>query len=342
LALLPLKIKVKVLNKSHLYLVTGAGGYVGSFVTKLLLDRGFKVRAMIRSANHRAELEAIGAEVVIADVKDVASLKQAVIGVNGIFHIAGLFRQAGLPESEFDAVNAVGTRNLFEVAVEAGVSRIIHCSTVGVIEPKQDVPSNEEDPYSPADMYQRSKMDGELIALEFYNSEKVSGVVIRPAMIYGPGDDRTLKIFRMIAKGKFFYVGKGDKLVHWIDVRDLATAFLLAMEHEERNNEIYIIPGREPVSLKVMADLIADKLGKKKPWLHLPVVPMQLLGDVCEAVCTPLKIKPPIFRRRVDFYTKSRNFDGSKAKEQLGFESSQNLSQELDDIIESYKRLNLI
>jgi len=297
---------------------------------------------MIRNPKQGQALEKIGAEVVIADMKDAASLKKAVQGINGVFHIAGLFRQAGLPESEFAEVNAVGTRSLFEVAVDAGVSRVIHCSTVGVIEPKQDVPSNEEDPYSPADMYQRSKMDGEKIALEFYQSGKISGVVIRPAMIYGPGDERTLKIFRMVSKGNFFYVGKGDKLVHWIDVRDLARAFLLAMEHEERNDEIYIIPGRKAVPLKEMADLIADKQGIKRPWLHLPVKPMQWLGDVCEAICTPLNINPPIYRRRVDFYTKNRNFDGSKAKQQLGFESSQSFSEELDDIIESYKLMNLI
>ena len=330
------------MNASPSYLVTGAGGYVGSFVTKLLLEQGYKVRAMIRNPNQAAELETLGAEAVIADMKDVDSLRKAVTGVQGVFHIAALFRQAGLPESEFDAVNAVGTRNLFEVSVTEGVSRVIHCSTVGVIEPKQDVPSTEEDAYSPADMYQRSKMDGEKIALEFYQSGTISGVVIRPAMIYGPGDDRTLKMFKMISKGQFFYVGKGNKLVHWIDVRDLAKAFLLAMKHEERNAEIYILAGKQPVALKEMADLIADKLGTKKPWLHLPVVPMQLLGDICEAVCTPLKINPPIFRRRVDFYTKSRNFDGSKAKEHLGFESSQSLSQELDDIIKSYKLMNLI
>ena len=114
------------------------------------------------------------------------------------------------------------------------------------------------------------------------------------------------------------------------------------MEHEERNAEIYIIPGRKPVALKAMADLIADKLRTRRPWLHLPVVPMQLLGDVCEAVCTPLKINPPIFRRRVDFYTKSRNFDGSKAKAQLNFEASQEFSKELDDIIESYISMGMI
>jgi len=330
------------LNASHLYLVTGAGGYVGTFVTKLLLEQGYKVRAMIRNPNQAAELETSGAEVVIADMKDVDSLRKAVTGVQGVFHIAALFRQAGLPESEFDAVNAVGTRNLFEVSVAEGVSRVIHCSTVGVIEPKQDVPSTEEDPYSPADMYQRSKMDGEKIALEFYQSGTISGVVIRPAMIYGPGDDRTLKMFKMISKGQFFYVGKGDKLVHWIDVRDLAKAFLLAMQHEECNAEIYIISGKKPVALKAMANLIAEKLSTKRPWLHLPVVPMQLLGDLCEAVCTPLKINPPIFRRRVDFYTKSRNFDGSKAKAQLNFEASQDFSKELDDIIESYKAMGMI
>ena len=330
------------MNTKSLYLVTGAGGFVGSFVTKLLLEQGFQVRAMVRNPKQTAELERIGAEVVIADMKDIESLRMAVKGVKGIYHIAGLFRQAGLPESEFNAVNAVGTRNLFEVAVEAGASRIVHCSTVGVIEPRQDVPSTEKDPYSPADMYQRSKMDGEKIALEFYQSGAISGVVIRPAMIYGPGDERTLKIFRMISKGNFFYVGKGDKLVHWIDVRDLARAFLLAMQHEERNAEIYIIPGRTAVPLKQMAELIADNLGIKRPWLHLPVKPMQWMGNLCESVCTVFKINPPIFRRRVDFYTKNRNFDGSKARAQLGFKPSQSFSKELDDIIESYISLGMM
>ncbi len=330
------------MNTTSIYLVTGAAGFVGSFITKLLLEQGFKVRAMIRNPKQSAQLEAIGADVVIADMKNIESLQAAVSGVEGIFHIAGLFRQAGLPESEFHEVNAVGTKNLFEVAIDAGVSRVIHCSTVGVIEPRQDVPSTEEDPYSPADMYQRSKMDGEKLALEFYESGKISGVVIRPAMIYGPGDERTLKLFKMISKGVFFYVGKGDKLLHWVDVRDLAHAFLLAMQHTERNAEIYIIPGRSAVTLKQMADVIAEKLEVNKPWIHLPVKPMQWLGSFCEVICTALKINPPIYRRRVDFYTKSRNFDGSKAQDQLGFEASQDFSEEIDDIIQSYKSLGYI
>jgi nucleoside-diphosphate-sugar epimerase len=311
-------------------------------MTKLLLAQGLQVRAMVRNPAQSEGLEKMGAEVVVADMKDIESLKLAVTGVGGIFHIAGLFRQAGLPESEFYAVNAVGTRNLFEVAIDSGVSRIIHCSTVGVIEPRQDVPSTEDDPYSPADMYQRSKMDGEKIALEFYRGGKVSGAVIRPAMIYGPGDERTLKIFKMISRGNFFYVGKGDKLVHWIDVRDLAYAFLLGMQHDELNAEIYIIAGRTSIPLREMANLVADKLGVRRPWLHLPVKPMQWLGSLCEAICGIFKINPPIYRRRVDFYTKSRNFDASKAKTQLGFEPSQNFSQEIDDIIESYKSVGKI
>lgn len=330
------------MNKSLLYLVTGAGGFVGGFVVKLLLDRGFKIRAMIRNPKQAAALEAMGAEVVIADMKDVKSLELAVVGVEGIFHIAGLFRQSGLPDSEFNAVNAIGTEYLFKAAIGAGVSRIIHCSTVGVIEPRQDVPSTEDDPYSPADAYQRSKMEGEKIAIKFFQDGKISGVVIRPAMIFGPGDERTLKLFRMISKGVFFYVGKGDKLVHWIDVRDLACAFLLAMEHEERNAEIYIIPGRNAVALKEMADLIAEKLNVKKPWIRLPVKPMQWIGSICEVICTAIKVSPPIYRRRVDFYTKNRNFDGSKAIEQLGFDPAQSFSQELDDILESYKSLGWI
>ena len=213
------------MDKDALYLVTGAGGFVGRYVTEALLEKGFRVRAMIRNPAQAEALERLGAEVILADMKDRDALREAVKGVKGIFHIAALFRQAGLPESEFHAVNADGTRALLEAAVEAGVSRLIHCSTVGVIEPRQDVPSDETDPYSPADMYQRSKMEGEKIVQEFFKEGTIRGVVIRPAMIYGPGDERTLKLFSMIAKGKFFYVGKGDKLVHWIDVRDLAQSF---------------------------------------------------------------------------------------------------------------------
>lgn len=330
------------MKEQPIVLVTGAGGFVGGNLVDRLLREPVAIRAMVRNPAQVAELEAKGVDVVLGDLTDRETLRKAVNGVQGIYHIAALFRQAGFEEDVFDQVNAEGTRSLFNAAVEAGVQRVIHCSTVGVLGDIQNPPANEQTPYNPGDMYQRSKMKGEQIALDILRTERIGGVVIRPAMIYGPGDQRTLKLFHMVAKGRFFYVGKGDKTVHWIDVRDLADAFVLAMNQTERNAEVYIIAGKEAVPLKVMADAIAKELGVRRPWIHLPVKPMQWLGSACETVCRPLGIEPPIFRRRVDFYTKSRSFDASKGREHLGFKPAQDLAGELRDIITSYRQSGLL
>jgi len=320
-----------------LSLVTGASGFVGGHVVRLLLDKGVRVRAMIRDRKKANTLDGLDVETVVADLQDAASLRRAVEGVDHVYGIASLFRQAGLPEEVFHDINAEGIRRLFDAAIDAGVKRIVHCSTVGVLGHVADPPGTEESPYNPGDMYQRTKLEGEKIAMEYFRSGKMRGVVIRPAMIYGPGDTRNLKLFRMISKGHFFYVGPGRECVHFIDVRDLASAFHLAMTRDELNAEVYIIAGERPVPLVEMVDSIADTLGVKRPCIHLPVRPMQWLGSACEAICTPMHINPPIFRRRVDFFTKNRHFDASKARRDLGFEPARSFDEELADIIAWYK-----
>jgi len=293
---------------------------------------------MVRDLAQADRLRALGAEVVVADVKDMASLEAALVGCDRVYHIAALFRRAGLPDSEYHAVNVAGTRNVFEAAIAAGARRIVHCSTVGVLGGIKQPPATEDTPYNPGDVYQRSKMEGEKVALDYLRKRRISGVVIRPAMIYGPGDERTLKIFRMIARRCFFYVGDGSARVHWVDVRDLARSFVLAMESEHLNGEVFIIAGRESLPLREMCERVAGRLGVQPPRLRLPVRPMQMLGSFCEAVCTPLRVQPPLYRRRVDFYTKPRQFDWSKARRELGFEPAQDLDGEIADILAQYQQ----
>ena len=311
-------------------------------MVKHLLAEGHRVRAMVRSESQVAALEEQGVEVVLADLADGESLRRAVDGVKGVYHIASIFRQSALSEEVFHDINAEGTRRLLDAAIDAGVERVIHCSTVGVHGHVKNPPANEEAPYAPGDMYQRTKLDGEKIALEYFRSGKIRGAVIRPAMIYGPTDTRTRKLIGMVAKGKFFYVGKGKALVHWIDVRDLVTAFFLAMQNDERTGEVYIISGKRAMPLKEMCEIIASKCEIAPPKLHLPVKPMQWLGTICETICRPINIEPPIFRRRVDFFTKDRHFDSSKAHAQLGFVPAQDPEQEIEDILASYRELGWI
>ena len=224
------------MSSSKFYLVTGANGFVGEHMVNLLLEEGHRVRGMVRDPAKATALEGKeGVELVQGNLQDADSLRAAVEGVDGVFAIASLFREAGLPESVFHDINAEGTRRLFDACIDAGVPRLIHCSTVGVHGHIEHPPADESCPFAPGDMYQRTKLEGEQIASSYFEKGPVRGCVIRPAMIYGPGDLRTLKLFRMLAKKRFFYVGKGMATVHFIDVRDLARSFLLAMEHEEKS-----------------------------------------------------------------------------------------------------------
>jgi nucleoside-diphosphate-sugar epimerase len=291
---------------------------------------------MVRSTTQAEELRKTGAEVVIADLKDREAVTAATQGVSSVIHIAALFRQAGLPESEFYQVNVEGTRWLLDAAIAAGASRFIHCSTVGVHGDIENPPANENYPYSPGDMYQRSKTEGEQLVLRYFSENRISGAVIRPAMIYGPHDRRTLKLFKMVSQGRFFYIGSGNALVHFVDVRDVALGFRLALDNHNVTNEAFIIGGPQSLPLRAFVSDVCEILQIKRPWLHLPVKPLQLLGTICEAICTPLRIDPPIYRRRVDFYTKNRSFDCSKAARLLGYTPTQNSYGELVDIINSY------
>ena len=320
-----------------MYLVTGATGFVGGHMIRLLLAKKQKVRALVRSIDRAQSLAALGVELVQGDLKDRASLKIAVQGITGVFHIGAVFREAKLDDQEYLAVNVEGTRALFEESIAAGVSRLIYCSTNGVHGDVKNPPANELTAYAPCDVYQESKVASEKVAFDFYASEKIRGVILRPAMIYGPGDTRLGKIFRLIKKQKFFYVGKGNALCHFIDVRDLAEAFWQAMQKTELNNEAYLIAGEKIIPLQEFCNVVADALKVQRPWIHVPLVPMQLLGDLCEFICKPFGIEPPLYRRRVDFYIKNRSFDTSKAQAQLGFKPARSFTDEVQNIITEYQ-----
>lgn len=325
-------------GQAEISLVTGATGFVGGHLARMLRSNGARVRVLIRKPEAREEFEREGIDVCFGDVRDPADVQRAVEGVAYVYHIAALFRQASCPDQMFFEVNLEGTRNLLDCSIAAGVKRFVHCSTVGVLGDVDGPPANEECPYAPCDVYQRSKVEGEKLALEYFRAGRISGCVIRPGMIYGPGDVRFLKLFKAVARGVFFYIGPGDSMVHYVDVRDLCRAFILAMQRPNINGEVFTISGRDIMTLKQFVEIVAAEIGVKPPWLHLPLRPMQILGEICERICRPLGIEPPLYRRRVDFFAKNRHFDISKARRLLDYEPALSTREEVAETVKWYKQ----
>ncbi len=303
-------------------LVTGATGFTGGHLARHLAASGRPVRALVRDRNRAADLARDGVSLVEGDLRDLDALDRATRGVETVFHIAAVYRQAGIPEETYRAINATAVRHIVEAAGRNGVRRVVHCSTVGVHGDVEHPPANEEAPLKPGDVYQVTKLEGERLAREAGARLGVPVTIVRPTGIYGPGDRRLLKVFRGVARGRFPMLGSGEIYYHLTHIDDLVQGFRLCADHPAAVNRTYILAGAEVTTLNELVAQIAQVAGVAPPRLHLPVWPFRAAGAACEAVCVPLGIEPPIYRRRVDFYTKSRAFDITRARTEIGYAPS--------------------
>ena len=301
-------------------LVTGATGFTGGHLARALAERGHAVRALVRPTPATTpEFGHPGIEAVPGDLRDRASLERAAAGVDVVYHIAALYRAAGLRDEVYRAVNATAVRTLIEAARAGGARRVVHCSTVGVHGDVEAPPANEDAPLRPGDVYQRTKLEGETIARDAAAATGVEVVIARPTGIYGPGDRRLLKLFRGVARRRFVVLGSGRIFYHLTYVDDLIEGFRLCGELAQAAGRTYILGGPEVTTLNELVAVIAQEAGVPPPRLRAPVWPFWLAGAACEAICAPFGIEPPIYRRRVDFFSKSRAFDIGRARRELGY-----------------------
>lgn len=319
-------------------LVTGATGFTGGHLCERLAKEGHAVRALVRDPNRCAELSRWGVEIFAGDLRDAASLTRAMQGIEVVYHIAAMFRPENVSRREMWESNVQGTKNMLDAAVKGGVQRFVHCSTVGVHGDIKHPPANEETPYAPGDHYQESKTEGEQVVLDYMAQGRLPTVVFRPGGIYGPRDLRFLKLIKAIKTRKFVMLGSGEVIYQMIYIDDLIAGILLCGREERAVNNIYILTGEEPVTLNQLVRVIAEVLSVPPPQLRFPVTPVYLAGLICELLCKPVGINPPLYRRRVDFFRKTRCFDISKAKRELGFTPKTDLQTGLGLTVDWYQQ----
>ena len=318
-------------------LVTGATGFSGSHLVRHLQGAGVAVRALVRPESLALAGELGDAEVIEGDVRDEDAVERAVSGTERVFHLAALYRQAGFADSVYHDVNVTGTKNVLEAALRNGVGRVVHTSTVGVLGHIENPPADENAPHNPGDVYQRSKLEGEKLALRFGAERGLPVTVVRPAMIWGEGDRRMLKLFRGVARRRFPIIGTGRTVYHFVHIDDLCRGFLLAAESPNAPGKVYIFAGAEPVGITDLVARIARVNDVRPLGIRIPAWPIQMLGSLVEAVCIPFGIEPPIHRRRVDFFTKDRCFSTASARVDLGYDPALTLDEEIGRISAWYR-----
>jgi dihydroflavonol-4-reductase len=317
-----------------LTLVTGATGFTGSHLVRALAADGVPVRVIARSVERARRLLPDGVEIVEGDIADPEVIERAMRGVRTVYHLAAVYREAKHPDLRYREVNVEASRLLLEAACRASVNRYVHCSTVGVHGHIASPPADETAAYAPGDVYQATKCEAEQLALSY--RDRLPLAVARPTAIYGPGDTRLLKMFRLIAEQRFPLLGGGENYYHTVHVRDLVRGLRLLGTHSKAVGEVFILGGESYLKLSELAAIIASAAGVPAPWLRLPVRPFQIVGTLVEKLCVPLGIEPPIYRRRVDFFTKSRAFTIEKARRLLGYRPEVRLADGIRETMDWY------
>ncbi len=318
-------------------LITGATGFTGSLLAKKLVNQGVEVVAIARPTSNLKPFNGLPITWFQGDVFDSQLIEKAIKGVNYIFHMVTPFREAKSPDLGYRNVHVLSTQLLAKAALkQSDFRRFVHVSTIGVHGHVENPPGDETCPFKPGDIYQETKLEGELWISKFGKEEGLPVTVVRPAGIYGPGEKRLLKIYKMVANGWVPAIGNGSNLLHFIHVDDLTNFFILAASDSKAIGEIFICGSRQAIKFRDMIDLIANYYQASPNFISLPAPPIFALGDIFELICRPLGIEPPIYRRRLAFYTKDRSFDTSKMQNILNFTPSHEDREGLVELAQWY------
>jgi dihydroflavonol-4-reductase len=307
-------------------LVTGAAGFIGSHVVKALLERGHSVRGLLVEGEDRRNLEGLDLEIVEGDVRDIESVRRVMQGCEVVFHLAGIYAiWMKDPKTIYD-VNVEGSRNVFEVALEQKVKRVVFTTSQAVYGgyPRGTL-LNESIELNPGRAlektgcdYSLSKYRSHLLAEE-YHQRGLDIVNVAPAAPFGPGDLRPtptgLILLSIVNLPAFFYV---DSVINPVDVRDVAEGHVLALEKGTPGRS-YLLGSDENLSMPQLLSLVKKVTGVRKLCLRVPVFLALFFSHVLKWIADHLTRKTPLITPgAVRVARRGFKLDCSRARNELG------------------------
>src|SRR6266699_5833241 len=323
--------QVEVLVK---VLVTGAAGFIGGHLVEMLVERGDEVRALVQPDGDTSHLRTLtGVEIMHGDLRDAASLKCAVQGMQVVYNVAAKTGPWGLEEA-YRAVNVRGLADLIHAAMDAGVQRIVHTSSITVYGHHLHGIMTEEDPFHAEDNpYSRTKIAGEKLIANLVRDNGAPVVIVRPGWIYGPRDTASFGRFvSLIESGKGFIIGCGKNIVPLVYVRDVAQGLIKAGDaSDEVIGRAYNLVDDRRVTQAQYLNTIAHCLQVPPISLRLPYFALYAAGRSAELTWQALGRRngatPPITTYGVTLLGGDQMFSIGKARYELGYAPQFDLSR---------------
>ncbi|MGH6672276.1 MAG: hopanoid-associated sugar epimerase [Xanthobacteraceae bacterium] len=320
-------------------LVTGASGFVGSAVAKILVGAGFRVRALVRPGSPRFHLDDLDLEFVEGDIRDIESIRRATQGARYVFHVAADYRLWARDPREIYTANVDGTRNVMREAIRAGAERVVYTSSVATLGLRHvGTPADESVPLSEENgigAYKRSKIAAERLVEGMIGSEALPAIIVNPSTPIGPRDVKPTPTGRIIveaARGRIpAFVDTGLNLVH---VDDVAQGHLAALERGVVG-ERYILGGSNVLFADMLAD-IARLVGRKPPRVRIPRAAAMPVAYAAEAMAHLTGREPFATVDGIRMAAHRMFFTAAKAERELGFQPRPYV-QSLDDAIRWFR-----
>ena len=307
-------------------LVTGAAGFLGGHLVDMLVERGDEVRAMVRPVEDVSHLRSLpDVEIVYGDMTDAASLKRAVEGVERVYNVAAKTGPWGT-EAAYNAANVWGVADLIQSAMDAGVKRIVHTSSITVYGHHLQGIVTEDHPFHAEDNpYSRTKIAGEKLIGDLVKYQGAPVVIVRPAWIYGPRDNASFGRFvSLVESGKGFFIGSGRNIVPTVYVRDVAQGLIKAGDAGDfAVGRAYTLADDRQVTQEEYLNTIADFLGVEHISRKLPYAALYSAGRTAELVWQALGRRnaapPPVTTYGITLLGGNQEFSIDRARQELGY-----------------------
>lgn len=325
-------------------LITGASGFLGGHLTRMLIEQGVTPRVLMRSDKRVIDFPLSQVERCAGDLRDVDAIRKSMAGVEVVYHCAALVKSSGRKEDFFD-VNVQGTEHLLNSARDNGVKRFVHVSSVTVYGPGQKTIIREDDEYDPFPQqrgyYTGSKIEADRLALQFGRAHAFPVTVIRPGIIYGPGAKPFFARLYHNLKGKAqVIIGTPNALLPLVFVESVAEALLYAGQQRDDVMHVYnIVDGA--ILQEDLLQRHSETIEKKTRTIYLPPSLVSLGARFLESVYALRgKGAPALSRYRIRRACQSLAHDTTKARTELGWRPVVSLPQGLDQTWQWWQQQN--